>query len=132
MKQPYVRTYANGGPTSGWERGELVTTLADVKPGDVLIHVSHQFQAENLIRVVPTPEGFSGHAKDVGRLFHYEFVDACTLRRSEGDVKACWDWELFWAHRYVGGRSRSDCYRATDRRPKVPRKTRTRAGRLPL
>jgi hypothetical protein len=89
MKQRNVRTYAKGRLTNGWERGELITTSADLQPGDVLNHVSHQFQAENLIRVVLLPDGFSGH--NLGRLFHYEYVDARTLARSDGDGMACWD-----------------------------------------
>ena len=131
MNQLYVRTYAKGRPTNGWERGELITTFADLQHGELLIHVSHQFQAENLIRIVPLPEEFVGH-KDAGRIFYYEYVNCHTLQRSDGDAMACWDWELFWAWLVAGGRSRSDCYRAIDRRPKDLRKTRIRADRLPL
>jgi len=128
MKQPYARTYAKGRPTNGWERGELITTLADLQPGDVLIRVSHQFQAENLIRVVPLPEGFSPINSDRG--FYYEYVDCRNCERSDGSLMFCWDWE-FTDHP-AAPRLASEIYRAIDRRASDRRKTRTRAGRLPL
>jgi hypothetical protein len=45
------RTYTGGRPTTGWRKGEKVTDLAQVRAGDVLIAVCHQFKAENLVRV---------------------------------------------------------------------------------
>jgi hypothetical protein len=49
------RTYANGRPTTGWRKGRRITGPEQVKPGDVLIGVSHQFKAENLYLVIPSP-----------------------------------------------------------------------------
>jgi hypothetical protein len=97
-----TRIYEAGRPTTGWRRGEQITDYTQVKPGDVLIAVSHQFKAENLVRVVkrelPFPPGFD-----------YEYVDCKTLRHSDGHTMFCWNFELAGPqHAY---------YRALDRRP---------------
>lgn len=46
-----MRIYEQGRSTEGWERGELVKEVSQVNVNDVLIGVSHQFEAENLYRV---------------------------------------------------------------------------------
>ena len=45
------RTYTQGRPTTGWRKGAKVTELAQVRAGDVLFAVCHQFKAENLVQV---------------------------------------------------------------------------------
>lgn len=111
MKQRYPRTYKQGRPTNGWDRGEQITDVADVKPGDVLITVSHQFQAENLVRVVGRDEPI------IGSGFNYQYADCRTLQRSDGGIMFCHDFMLA-----LPGQ---EFYRAIDRRPK------RRARRIP-
>ena len=102
MKRHYQRTYLAGRPTNGWGRGERITDPAQVKPGDVLISVCNQFQAENLVRVLPreltVPAGFD-----------YEYVDYSTLNRSDSGTMFCHGFELT-GQTY-------EYYRAIDRRP---------------
>lgn len=45
------RTYKAGRETTGWRKGERVTSLAQLRAGDILIKDSHQFKATNLVRV---------------------------------------------------------------------------------
>lgn len=45
------RLYRKGRPTRGWAKARRVERLSDVRVGDVLIVVSPQFHAENLVRV---------------------------------------------------------------------------------
>ena len=51
-KRPSKEGFRAGRPTVGWTRGKQITASDQVKPGDVLIAVSYQFQAVNLVRVV--------------------------------------------------------------------------------
>ena len=56
------RIYQAGRSTRGWARDKRLAGLP--KAGDILIMVSHRFEAENLIKVVEsgeprTPNGFS-------------------------------------------------------------------------
>jgi hypothetical protein len=102
----YIRTYDKGRPTKGWARGEQITDAAQVKPGDVLIALSHQFQAENLVRVLTRDRPFP-----VG--FDYEYVDCKTLRHSDG-------WTMF-CHNFELGGPQHTYYRAIDRRPESRR-----------
>lgn len=104
MKQRYQRTYEKGRPTNGWERGERITDPAQVKPGDVLIAVSNQFSAENLVRVIER------EAPAIPTGFNYEYADCRTLERSDGGTMFCHGFEIDGPqHEY---------YRAIDRRPK--------------
>jgi hypothetical protein len=64
------RIYLKGRPTDGWRRGEQITQVTDVKEGDVLIGVSHQFQAENLYTVVHPP-GFIRQPE----VFHVQYTE---------------------------------------------------------
>jgi hypothetical protein len=118
MKQRYSRTYEGGRMTRGWERGEQVTSLTELKPGDVLISVCHQFKAENLIRIVEPPHG--GPHIDAKEIVYYEYVDCRTCERSDGGVMAQWDFEL----------ERDPWYRAIDRRP--PDRSKQRIRNLPF
>lgn len=49
------RTYLDGRSTLGWCKGQKVTKYSTLKPGMLLIMVSHQFQADNLIKITPPP-----------------------------------------------------------------------------
>jgi hypothetical protein len=118
MKQHYQRTYEKGRPTNGWGRGELITASAQVKPGDVLISVCHQFCAENLVRVLE--RGFA-----IGDGFEYEYTDPKTLRRSDGGRMFCHDFMLAGPERDPEHTVLSyTYYRAIDRRPnrRIPKK----------
>lgn len=46
-----TRTYKPGRSTSGYDKGEPITRLDQINPGDTILIVSHKFQAENLARV---------------------------------------------------------------------------------
>lgn len=50
------RTYEKGRPIIGWFKGKRLRTAEGLKAGQVLIMVSHQFQAENLVKVVRPPK----------------------------------------------------------------------------
>jgi hypothetical protein len=56
-----IRIYAKGRPTTGWRKDERITSPQQVKPGNVLIGVNHQFEAENLYVVIPSPHPPSPH-----------------------------------------------------------------------
>jgi hypothetical protein len=116
MKQLYTRTYAAGRPTNGWDKGERVTDDKSVKPGDVLIMVSNQFKAENLIRVIER-----NHLSCNG--FNYEYADCRTLVRSDGGTMFCHGFELAGPQR--------EFYRAIDRRPVNRSRQRVSAKKLP-
>ena len=106
LKQWYERTYQRGRPTNGWQRGERIIDPAQVKPGDVLIAVSNQFRAENLVRALERDHLIPGG-------FDYEYADCRTLKRSDGGRMFCHGFELAGPqHEY---------YRAIDRRPKCKR-----------
>lgn len=38
-------------PIHGWEQGEKIRDIANVKVGDLMLEVSHQFQAQNMVRI---------------------------------------------------------------------------------
>jgi hypothetical protein len=106
MKQRYQRTYEKGRPTNGWDKGERITDTAQVKPGDVLIAVSNQFQAENLVRVIE-------RECPIGDGFDYQYADPRTLERSDGGTMFC--------HGFMLAGPQQEYYRAIDRRPKPKR-----------
>lgn len=49
------REYGHGRSTAGWRKGLQIARINEVNPGNVIIGVSHQFQAENLYVVVKPP-----------------------------------------------------------------------------
>ena len=58
-KKNALGSYIVGGrETTGYVKGERILCSMDVKVGDLLIDDSHQFQATNLLIVVPLPESF--------------------------------------------------------------------------
>ncbi|MGA9769733.1 MAG: hypothetical protein WBV94_11875 [Blastocatellia bacterium] len=56
----FPRTYKEGRPTGPWQKGESITSLDQVKSGDLLIMDSHQFEATNLIKVMKFRDPGSG------------------------------------------------------------------------
>ena len=84
------RIYEAGRSTEGFGRGEVVTKTSEVKPGDILVLVSHKFQAENLIVVVPRPEGFTDASS--GRIFYCQYFDPET--RVGSNLMSIWDFEI--------------------------------------
>ena len=46
------RIYPGGRSTVGWRRGRKLTAVSQIKESMTLIGVSHQFRAENLVKVV--------------------------------------------------------------------------------
>ena len=63
------RTYKSGRPTGSWQKGEPITSLDQVKLGDVYVMDSHQFEATNLIKVL----AFNSPAR--GFLYGYAETD---------------------------------------------------------
>jgi hypothetical protein len=121
LKQRYDRTYGRGRPTAGWERGERITDVSQVKPGDHVIEVCHQFQAENLALVIPRPDEFSPIHDGQG--FYSVWANNQTGERTGPEMMFTWDFEL--------GGERREFYRAIDRRRKPASKQRIRADKLP-
>ncbi len=68
-----LRTYKAGHSTGRFHKGERITRLADIKPGDLQIKDSHQFKTTNLVKVTEirdTPRGFDYQfAKTDGGIF---------------------------------------------------------------
>ena len=86
------RIYDQGRSTLGWTRANRITRLDQLKPGDLLIAVSHQFRAENLIRVVANPSLNPS-------VIYCEYVKPDTLVRSDHEEMAVWDFDLASPHR---------------------------------
>lgn len=96
------RTFEQGRPITGWAYGRLVTSVDQVKPGDVLIGDCHQFKATNLYRVVENSTG----VKD---LFHYIYITPQN-RKADGDEMAAWHFELAPADTKPGSILRTSFY----------------------
>jgi len=46
-----LRTYKAGRETARWRKGARITNLEQIKPGELLIKDSRQFEATNLVKV---------------------------------------------------------------------------------
>jgi hypothetical protein len=91
------RTYKAGRPTTGWTKGKKVTDIVKLIPGTVLIDVSHQFKAENLIVIVRPNKGFTKRDDIV----YYKWMTPKGKRYNiNGDTAALWDWELTGQNEY--------------------------------
>lgn len=88
-----TRTYEKGRPTTGWRKGKRITSPEQVKPGDVLIGVSHQFKAENLYLVMPSPYPPTPH-DDQGFYVRYAKPD---LSPEFPDFQPQWVWGFMLA-----------------------------------
>jgi hypothetical protein len=82
------RTYKKGRPTTGWYKVERITSPEQVKPGDVLIGVNHQFKAENLYLVISSPHPQSPQ-HDQGFYVRYVQPD---LTPTPTDFQPLWIW----------------------------------------
>lgn len=87
------RTYAKGRPTTGWRKGKRITSPKQVKPGDVLIGVSHQFEAENLYLVIASPCPPTPHD---GQGFYVRYTQP-DLTPTHTDFQPQWVWEFMLA-----------------------------------
>ena len=87
------RTYAGGRTTSGWRMGSRITSLDQLKVGDILICDSHQFKATNLVRV----DEFHNHGTSSAVLFHSSYVDPHG-KRFGPEQFAYWPWEFDDSH----------------------------------
>ena len=85
-----ARTYEKGRPTTGWRKGERITSAHQVNPGDVLIGVNHQFMAENRYLVIPSPHPQSSH-QDQG--FHVQYIKP-DLSPTDTDFQPQWVWNF--------------------------------------
>jgi hypothetical protein len=88
-----ARTYEKGRPTTGWRKDQRITSPEQVQLGDVLIGVSHQFKAENLYLVIPTPHPPTPH-DDQGFYVRYARPD---LSPEFADFQPQWVWEFMLA-----------------------------------
>ena len=88
-----ARTYKMGRSTTGWRKGNRITRPEQVKPGDVLIGVSHQFKAENLYLVIPSPWPPFPH-DDQGFYVRYAKLD---LSPEFSDFEPQWVWDFMLA-----------------------------------
>jgi len=77
------RIYKAGRPTTGFRRGEKITDPAEVQVGEMLIGVSHQFQAQNLYRVT----------EHKGDRFYVVYVQL-NGRKADGDAMCVWQFNL--------------------------------------
>lgn len=90
-------TDRKGGSGSGpYIRGKRITRISQLRPGDILIGDSNQFDATNVVRVMELPKGYSspGYGEDH---VYTEFRDPGDIRRSRqgGTMLMClWHWEL--------------------------------------
>ena len=85
-----ARIYDKGRPTTGWCIGQRIASPEQVKAGDVLIGVSHQFKAKNLFVVIPSPYPKSPH-DDEGFYVRYAQPD---LKPLYTDFEFQWAWEF--------------------------------------
>jgi hypothetical protein len=84
-----ARTYEGGRSTKGWKRGKKITQIDQVKIGDVIIGVSHQFKAENLYRVTgPEPTNFMA-----GKILEMRYIQP-NGDKGDGHEMAVWPNEL--------------------------------------
>jgi hypothetical protein len=82
------RVHQQGRSTDGWRKGEKVTSLDQLRKGTVLIAVSHQFRAENLVQIVLSPS--FPFNRDI---VHWVYVSP-DLKQIDGESKALWSFEL--------------------------------------
>jgi hypothetical protein len=91
------RTYVQGRPIKGWSYGRRVTSVEQIKPGDILIGDSHQFKATNLYRVVPLPALIAKLRRHDGQpgtpMFYIEFITP-NRRHSDGQEMCVHFWEV--------------------------------------
>lgn len=89
-EKPVDRTYEKGRPTTGWRKGKRITCPEQVKPGDVLIGVSHQFKAESLYVVIPSPWP---HSPNHGQGFYVRYAKP-DLAPEFLDFQPEWVWDF--------------------------------------
>ncbi|MBK6616640.1 hypothetical protein [Ottowia sp.] len=81
-----------------WLLGDKVTDLRLLKPGDILLQVSHQFDSQNLCRITRLDEcGF----RAPGQICYGLFVNPSNTQqaRMNGDHEfAIWDFDLTLGH----------------------------------
>lgn len=93
------RVYDAGRSTAGWRRGEPITTLTQLHVGDVLIQVSHRFEAENLLRVTGFRQMVDGERRIIAQAegcdgFECLTVYSHTLESRQDPVWYVWDFAL--------------------------------------
>jgi hypothetical protein len=82
------RQYEGGRSTKGWHKGEKVTGIAKLEVGTILIAVSHQFEAENLVAIIPTPNELPQCS-----IRYWRYVQPDGKPTGEPEA-ALWEWEL--------------------------------------
>ena len=94
------RTYEQGRPTTGWRKGKRITSPEQVQPGDALIGVSHQFEAENLYVVIPSPNTPSNGQGFCVRYAKPDLTPICP----DFPVQWVWDFQLAGPNEWYKGR----------------------------
>ncbi len=92
-------------------KGEKVTSLLDMKYGEMLLEYSHQFDSQNIIRITNVrPHDFT----DPGEIIYARFVNPQNPSEFAGIEFAIWDFEL------SGKTLRYDLWRAIADQNAVP------------
>jgi len=97
MNPNHNPTDLKGGSGSGpYVRGEQITRIDQMKPGDIIICDCHQFDATNVARVKDVPVGFFSPGYGLDHVYA-EFRDPMDTRRARlgSNGPFCiWHWEL--------------------------------------
>ena len=80
------RVYKGGRKTTNFRKGKRISSMEDIKVGDILISVSHRFKAENLCKVKKL------NKRPLG--FNAIYVDPHTLKRIGNEEWFTHDFEL--------------------------------------
>ena len=81
-----TRTYPAGRPIAPYRHGEEITSLSQIKTGDVIIMVSHQFEAETLVKVTSRERNTQG--------FDYKYMSPEGKVASVVSDMFCWDFDF--------------------------------------
>lgn len=85
------RLYEQGRSTKSWRKGQKVTSIAELVVGTVVIKVSHQFKAENLVVISPVPNAIPSRPI---RYCRYVKPDGTPTWDAELNESAIWDFEI--------------------------------------
>ena len=84
------RLYEQGRSTKGWRKGQKITSISELIVGMIVIKVSHQFKAENLVVISPVPNEIPGRPI---RYCRYVKPDGTPTWDGHEDT-AIWDFEV--------------------------------------
>ncbi|MFP3637582.1 hypothetical protein [Paraburkholderia sp. SIMBA_054] len=93
-RKQHLNVKSGGTPNiTGWSQGDRLTSLSDVKVGDVLLNISDQFDAQNLVRITRTGNDIVSRDEIAYGVF-CDPVDVANTR-ARGDLEfSIWSFEL--------------------------------------